>query len=300
MGKMFDALQKVQQERMPGQKQADVTKSAPVDTVLDNKLISFFQPSSIVSEQFRRLRTHVLRSDSSDAPRTILVTSAVSGEGKSFVAANLAVTIATEFNSYALLVDCDLRNPTLSRWFGLAEDEGLSDYLVGDENLSDLMRKTPVEKLSILGAGRQLDNPVEMIGSKKMEGLIRELKDRYPDRYIIFDSSPLLATTEPGVLNRMVDGIIMVVKAADTPRDSVLQGLKQLKGNKVLGFVLNDTSFKTKSSYYKYLGTNSYYYAYSSSSDNGKRTGAKKGARGSIFGSLNIFKKSPDNLSRMD
>ncbi len=296
MGKMFDALQKVQQERTPGHKIQETPKPAQTNSVLDNKLISFFQPSSIVSEQFRRLRTHILRTDNGASPRVILVTSAVSGEGKSFVAANLAVTIATEFNSYALLVDCDLRNPTLSRWFGIGESEGLSDYLAGDENLSDLMGKTPVEKLSFIGSGRQLDNPAEMIGSKKMEGLVQEIKNRYADRYIIIDSSPVLATTEPSVLNKMVDGIIVVVKAGDTSRDSVLQAMKLLKGNKLLGFVLNDMTFKTKASLYKYLGTNTYYYNYAYGENKTKAEKRSKGA-GSL---LNIFKKSPDRQHEMD
>ena len=299
MGKMFEALQKVQRERAPERQD---TKPKPIrsDFVLDDKLIAFFQPSSIVAEQFRRLRTHVLRSDNGASPRTILLTSAASGEGKSFVAANLAVTIATEFNHYALLVDCDLRNPTLSRWFGIHQSKGLSDYLVGKEtDISDLMIKTPIEKLSILGSGEVLENPVEMIGSKKMEGLIQEVKNRYSDRYIIFDSSPLLATTEPSVLNKMVDGIIMVVKADETSRDSVLQALKLLKGNKILGFVLNDLSFKTKALHYKYLGTNSYYYHYASPEKNGKNSRPRKKAS-SFLGGLNIFKKSTDNMSKMD
>jgi protein-tyrosine kinase len=261
MGKIFDALQKVQSERYT---EKDDLKLHPSDrdSVLDDKLISFFQPSSIVSEQFRRLRVHTIRSDNGHSPRTILISSALSGEGKSFVAANLAATIATEFNHHALLVDCDLRNPTLSHMFGLSDKKGLSDYLSGIEELSELFIKTPVEKLTILCSGTPQDNPSEMLGSKKMEGLVQELATRYADRFIIFDSSPVLATTEPSVLNKMVDGIVMVVKAGQTPRDSVLRAMKLLQGEKILGFVLNDLQFKHKALYEKYFGMNHYYYSY--------------------------------------
>jgi len=261
MGKIFDALQKVENERFTDQEETVLTQTNS-DSVLDSKLVTFFQPSSIVAEQFRRLRTHVLRSDNGNFPKTILVTSAVSGEGKSFVAANLAITIATEFNHHALLVDCDLRNPTLSGMFGLRNTMGLSDYLKGEADIADLFMKTSIEKLSVISSGRIQENPAEMIGSKKMENLVKDLGSRYSDRYIIFDSSPVLATTEPSVLNKMVDGIVVVVKAGETPRDSVSRAIKHLKGNKILGFVLNNLSFRSEALYSKYFGTNHYYYNY--------------------------------------
>ncbi len=220
MGKMFEALQKAEKERIQEPREEPV-KTADDDTVLDNKLVSFFEPGSIVAEQFRKLRTYLLRPGLQNPPKTILVTSAFSGEGKSLIAINLAISIAIELNSYALLVDCDLRNPTLSRWFGLHDSRGLSDYLLEKGELPDLLVKTQVDKLSLLCGGSSQENPVELIGSKKMESLVEELKSRYHDRYIILDSSPVLATTEPNVLDEMVDGIILVVRAGETPRECV-------------------------------------------------------------------------------
>jgi protein-tyrosine kinase len=218
--------------------------------------ISYFTPSSMVAEQFRRLRTLIIKPGVVNTPKIIMVASAVSGEGKSLVAVNLASIIAAELNSYALLVDCDLRNPSLTRWFGLQEKKGLSDYLTGKVEMQDLLMKTSIDKLSILSGGSIQDNPVELVGSNKMKTLIQDLKSRYENRYIIIDSSPILATTEPSVLNEIVDGIILVVKSGDTPRETIQQAVRLLNKNKILGVVLNNMQFKTKALFQRYFGAN--------------------------------------------
>lgn len=261
MGKMYDALQKVEREKFAEHKE-DVPKTTPDEIVLDDKLVTFFEPSSMVGEQFRRLRTHLIKPGLENSPKTILVTSAMSGEGKSLISVNLAITIATELHSHALLVDCDLRNPSLSRWFGLQEKKGLSNYLLGEVDLPELLIKTSVDKLSVLSGGSLQENPVELIGSNKMKSLVQDLKSRYKDRYIILDSSPLLATTEPSVLNEMVDGIILVVKSGETPRESIQQAMRLLKKEKILGVVLNNLEFKTEALIRRYFGTHRYYYDY--------------------------------------
>jgi exopolysaccharide/PEP-CTERM locus tyrosine autokinase len=191
-----------------------------------------------------------------------MVASAMSGEGKSLVAVNLASIIAAELHSHALLVDCDLRNPSLTRWFGLQEKKGLADYLIGEAEVQDLLIKTSIDKLSILSGGSIQENPVELVGSNKMKTLIQDLKSRYEDRYIIIDSSPILATTEPSVLNEIVDGIILVIKSGDTPRETIQQAVRLLNKNKILGVVLNNMQFKTKALFQRYFGTNHQYYDY--------------------------------------
>lgn len=272
MGKMFDALEKIEKGRFDEIEDVPIKKD-PEATVLDSMLVSFFESSSMVAEQFRRLRTHIFRERAEDPPRTILVTSALGDEGKSFVAANLAVTIATEFDSYALLVDCDLRNPSLSRWFGQEKAAGLSDYLLDKKNVPDLLIKTDIKKLSILSGGSSQENPVELIGSKKMNSLINDLKSRYEDRYIIFDSSPILATTEPSVLTKMVDGIVLVVRADSTKRDSVEQAMKVLDKKKIIGVVLNDVKFMTEAMNSRFFGTKYSYYYYRYGKDEEQKKG---------------------------
>ena len=225
-------------------------------------LVSISEPGSLGAEQFRRLRTHVLKLNVSDPPKTIMVTSATEGEGKTFVAANLAAGIAHDLHFHALLVDCDLRSPALSHWFGVQNGHGLSDYLVGKGQLSELILKTEMEKLSILTGGSVQAKPAELIGSKKMEALVHELKSRYTDRYIILDATPLLATTEPEVLARLVDGILIVVRAGVTPRETVKQAIASLDPKKIMGFVLNDVEFKSSGLSSRYFGSSGYYTRY--------------------------------------
>ena len=230
----------------------------------DRPLVSLLQPGSLAAEQFRKLRTHLFRPDVLDAPKTIMVTSATEGEGKTFVAANLAAGIAHDLHFHALLVDCDLRNPSLSRWLGVRNGHGLSDYLVGNGQLSDLFMKTEMDKLSILTGGSAQEKPAELIGSRRMEALVHELKLRYNDRYIIFDATPLLATTEPEVLARLVDGILIVVRANVTPRETIKQAIASLDPKKILGFVLNDVTFKSSGLSRRYFGSDGYYAQYGS------------------------------------
>ena len=261
MGRMFDALKKVEQEKSQ-ELNADSPKTTQEDIVLDSKMISFFEPSSMAGEQFRKLRTHIIKPGTENTTKTILITSAMAGEGKSLVAINFAVSIAAELHSYALLVDCDLRNPALSRWFGFDKANGLSNYLVDQAELPDILVKTTVDKLSIIPGGAVQENPVELIGSHKMKSLVADLKARYADRYIILDSSPLLATTEPSVINEMVDGIILVIRAGATPRESIQQAIKLLDKKKIIGVVLNDLEFKTEALVRRYFGSDRYYYNY--------------------------------------
>lgn len=228
----------------------------------DEKLVAYREPGSVVSEQFRKLRTQLLSLNLPGQPKTIMVTSAAEGEGKTLVSTNLATILAHDLHSYALLVDADLRNPALSRWFGLHNGNGLSDYLSGKSEIPDLLLKTKIAKLSILSSGTVRDNPVELIGSKRMECLVEELRSRYSDRYIIFDSSPLLATTEPSVLTRLVDGIILVVRSGLTPRETVKQALSSIDPEKILGVVLNDMTLHSKELNARYFGTSRYYYRY--------------------------------------
>jgi protein-tyrosine kinase len=268
MGKMYDALQKVEREKFAEQTE-EAPKTTTDDIILDDKLVAYFQPSSMVAEQFRRLRTFIIKNKpDAESPKTFLLTSAMAGEGKSLIAVNLAIIIATELHSHALLVDCDLRNPSLSRMFGLSENKGLSAYLAGDAKIEDLLVKTSIDKLSFIPGGALEENPVELVGSNKMKSLVQDLKSRYNDRFIIFDSSPVLATTEPSILNKMVDGIILVIKSGETPRESVVQAMKVLEKDKILGVVLNDLEFKTNAMIQRNFGTHKYYYDYRYSKTN--------------------------------
>jgi len=280
MSKIYKALEKAEREREEGPR-----RNIPPMTTRDEikawekpkksfgpktadgafseqQLVSFYQPKSLGAEQFRKLRTYLLQLNIQGPPKTIMVTSATSGEGKTFVSANIAAGLARELHAHALLVDCDLRIPSLGNLFGFSNGLGLSDYLRDGRKIADLLLKTGIEKLSLLPGGNVPENPTELVGSKKMEDLVHELKSRYNDRYVIFDSTPLLATSESEVLSKLVDGIIIVVKAGVTPRETVKQALSSLEKEKILGFVLNYVEFRSRGLHSRYFGSSGYYYHY--------------------------------------
>jgi len=163
---------------------------------IDKNLISITKPYSMETELFKVLRGRILFPASGKPPRSILVTSAVPGDGKSFIASNLAVNMAQNIGENVLLVDCDLRRPRIHKNFGFGHVKGLSEHLSNNTKLPDLLLKTVVDKLTLLPAGKQPANPSEIMSSAIMGDLIDELKSRYDDRYLIIDSPPPL--DDPG------------------------------------------------------------------------------------------------------
>lgn len=270
MGKVFDALTKSSNENaistngpdasienqmtLPSEEndgELDLAKPLYKQNQADTNLVTLLNPQSFESEQFKILRTNLLFPVSGKPPRTILVTSAVPGEGKSFVSANLAVSIAQNIEEHVLLMDCDIRRPSQHRSFGFDDVPGLSEYLSRRIPLSSLLLKTQVKKLSLLPAGTPPHNPSELLSSEPMSALVEEVKARYPDRYIIIDSPPPKFTAETAALARQVDGIVLVVNSGKTPRGLVEELVETLGKEKILGIVMNRFNFQG-SRYYGY------------------------------------------------
>jgi protein-tyrosine kinase len=235
---------------------ADKPQSAPAAAVpgfdpnaLDKNLVSLLNPQSFEAEHFKILRTNLLFPESGRTPRSVMVTSALPGEGKSFVAANLAVSVARHVNWNVLLMDCDLRRPSIHRQFGYQESPGLSDYLSNGISLQPLLLKTSVDNLTILPAGKPPHNPSELLSSDRMSALLKEVATRYDDRLIILDSPPPRLTAEAAALARLVDGIVLVVKYASTSRDIVNDLIDKIGKDKVLGAIVN--RFEARSPFYK-------------------------------------------------
>ena len=209
----------------------------------------------MVAEQFRVLKNSLLFPESGNPPRTIMVTSTSHGEGKSFVASNLAVAIASSIDEHVLLVDCDLHKPTVHSMFGLENNKGLSTYLTQGESLSSLMTKTFLQKLTVLTGGPPPANPSELISSEQMRQLINEVEARYDDRFILLDAPPPLITSETNALAKHVEGVLVVVKHGYTQKDQ-LQNIIDIYGReKILGVVYNFAKDKfgfTYSSKYRY------------------------------------------------
>jgi exopolysaccharide/PEP-CTERM locus tyrosine autokinase len=217
-------------------------------------LITVNEPDSFFAEQFKILRTNLLFPISGNPPKIIMVTSVMPNEGKSFVASNLAVSIAQDINKHVLLVDCDLRKPTISNNFNIMPSLGLSDYLEGNVFLNRLLVKTDIEKLTILPSGKQTHKSSELLSSEKMQNLLKEITDRYEDRYIIIDSPPPQIASESMVVSRHVDGVLLVVAYRSKKVKDLKNIIKNMGSEKILGVVFNklELNLSTKFGYSKY------------------------------------------------
>lgn len=195
--------------------------------------------------------------------KRIMVTSAFPGEGKSFTSVNLAMSIAAERDHGVLLIDADVARPTIPSELGIHADVGLMDWLIdGGPDLSQLVLPTNVETLSLLPAGRRDEHATEWLASEAMGRLLEELSKRYPDCVLIFDSPPLLVTTEARVLASYMGQIVMVVESGRTPREAVTQALSTIESNEIVGLVLNKAHNIESNGYYQGYG---YGYGYGSS-----------------------------------
>jgi exopolysaccharide/PEP-CTERM locus tyrosine autokinase len=200
-----------------------------------------------IGQQFRMIKRPLLvnafGSGSATAVkngRRVMVTSAFAGEGKSFCAINLAMSIAAERDTHVLLVDADVARPSLPRELGIESSRGLMDWLTDTTlDIGELVQPTNVDKLSILTAGRHHEQATEFLSSESMGQLLDHLSDRYVDRIIIFDTPPLLITTEARVLAAYMGQIVMVVEAGRTSREAVKDALASIGSPEVVGMVLN-------------------------------------------------------------
>jgi capsular exopolysaccharide synthesis family protein len=225
------------------------------ETKIDPNLVALLDPQSLEAEQFKILRTNILFPLAGQPPRSILLTSTVPGEGKTFAAANLAISIALNINRYVLLIDADLRKPQLHTRFGFPSMPGLSDYLAENRPLSSLLLHTKVEKLTLLPGGLPPKNPSELISSERMASLINEVSHRYPDRLIVIDAPPPAMAAETGVLARQVDGILVVVLFGSTRRKDLADLIAHMGEKKILGSIVNRIETASSRYYgYKYGG----------------------------------------------
>jgi len=204
------------------------------------------------ADQFRGLRTKLLFPASGKRPRSIAITSAGVGEGKSFIAANLAVCIAQNVdNRQTLLIDCDMRVPAVHRMFGFDDRPGLSEYLSGDIPLSSFLLKTDIGKLTILPGGTPPENPSELLSSAKMTDLLREVQSRYDDRYIVIDLPSPRLVAEAELIARQVDGTVIVVRYGSTLLSQVNELIGILGKDQILGIVFNRFDTSMHSSLYR-------------------------------------------------
>ncbi|MEO5698217.1 MAG: XrtA-associated tyrosine autokinase [Burkholderiaceae bacterium] len=218
-------------------------------------VVTPMSPRSHVADQFRVIKRPLISNAMGGGAATvahanlIMVTSAIAGEGKSFTSINLAMSIAAELDSSVMLVDADVARPSLPRMLGLPNGPGLLDLLDGSADMSDVLLKTNVDKLTILRSGTPHGRATEMLASEAMRQLLDDMANRYADRIIIFDSPPLLLTTESRVLAANMGQIVVVVQAGRTLQSDVEQALATIEACPLKLLLLNQARTDSQGAY---------------------------------------------------
>lgn len=217
------------------------------------KLITTFDPKSPISEQYRTIRTNIQYSDIDSKIKTLMVTSSAPGEGKSTTAANMAVVFAQQ-GKKVLLIDADLRKPTVHYTFGLGNAFGLTTVLTKQIQLEKAIAETDESNLWVLTSGPIPPNPAELLSSQSMEQCLKDVSENFD--MVIMDTPPLLAVADPQILSNQCDGTILVVFSGKTETDQVQKAKELLVSakSKLLGVVLNNKQIE-KTSYYYYYGS---------------------------------------------
>lgn len=209
------------------------------------------EPKSIAAESYRTLRTNIQYSSFDKEYKVIVITSSEPGEGKSTTAGNLALCMA-QGDKKVILVDCDLRRPSIHKKFKVSNLAGLSDVIIGKSDLSKVMHRYN-KNLVLLTSGKIPPNPSEMLSSKSMENLLEKLRENFD--YVILDTPPVQAVTDSQILSTKADGTILVVRAERTKKESVNNAINLLKkvNANIIGTVLNGTDL-SRSKYQYYYG----------------------------------------------
>lgn len=221
----------------------------PPATLLTNRLISAL-PQHKHRESYRMLRTRVLQAMRNNGWSSVAVTGPATGCGKTLTAINLAISLAAEVTNTVLLVDLDLRSPSVHKYFGYQPELGLSDYLRGEVKLHEILFSPGIERLVVLPGKDIVPNSSEQLRSPRMVSLVTELKNRYPDRLVVFDLPPILAADDALAFAPYVDSVLMVAETGNTRKEDLQKAYDLLKGTPLIGTVLNRSD--TQSSGYGY------------------------------------------------
>lgn len=212
----------------------------PREDLLKNRIVAL-EEAHPAADRFKSLRTHLFQLTRTQGWNTIQVSGFGGGEGTSTVAANLAVSIAKDIRQTALLVDLDFRRSSVARLFNLpAQSPGLKSYFLDETPLENLFLSPGIEKLTVLTAGGGgVANATELVGSPRMEALVKELKQRYNDRYVIFDTPGITASPDPLIISEYVDAILLVGRAGHSTQESIRATMESIPKQKLLGIVMN-------------------------------------------------------------
>lgn len=247
----------------------------------DINLVTIKTPKSPVSEAYRILRTNIQFSSFDNKIKTIVVTSSGPSEGKTTTVCNLGISMA-EAQYKTIIVDCDQRKPKVHRIFEISNEKGLSDLLIDEVSIEDVLNKTSVDNLYVLPSGTRPPNPSELLASTKMHQFLDYLKENFD--YIVLDAPPIIMVTDAQILSQYSDGCLLVIASGEADKEAAIKAKKLLENvnAKIIGVVLNKLE-RPGRGYYQY------YYHYYYGSDNKKVKVKKKGRMFSLFKRKNSY-----------
>ncbi len=261
MGKITEALKKAAEERhtrldkinrITEQEQLIVKKIG--SSRLDARIVTYFDPQSLITEQYKILRTNFMSLNHGKSPQVVVMTSALHSEGKTITALNLVVAMAQGVHKpKILLIDADMRRGRIATYLGVKQETGLSDFLRGQISLKDALFKIDLENLTFMASGTVPDNPSELLACDTMKTFLNEVRPNFD--FILIDTPPVIAVTDAGVLGALADGVIMVIQAGRTQRGIIERCTERLDQAhaQLLGHVLTNIEYHLPEYIYRYL-----------------------------------------------
>jgi capsular exopolysaccharide synthesis family protein len=262
MGKITRALQKATQDSIQHIEKAVKIKEYEQmivhklkDSKLDARLVAYFDPKAIISEQYKILTTNVLSLNKGKPPKTIAITSSVAGEGKTVSALNFAITMShATHKPRIVLIDADMRKGQLLNYLGAPPRKGLSEFLQGDATLEEILFSLDdIDHLSFIASGAVPSNPADLLASVRMKELITALRDKY--NFVLIDTPPVIPVTDAVIIGSCVEGVLLVIKAGDTQRGMVSRAIELLvqAHSNIIGHVLTGVEYFIPEYIYRYL-----------------------------------------------
>jgi len=221
---------------------------------IDPHVVAIHEPDSPIAEEYRKLISSIVRMNKRQKSfrNVLVITSSIGGEGKSMTAVNLAITMAQNYEHTVLLIDADVRRPSIHKYLNIKPGAGLCECINDGIDVGSTFMETGLGKMKFMTSGKHPGNPIELFSSKKMRDIIDELKHRYADRYIIIDTPPVLPFSETRMLCSLADGVIFVVKDGLTTLRNIEESMEVLDDSTVLGIVYNHVSMESVSESYHY------------------------------------------------
>lgn len=262
MGKITNALKRAADDRL--QRIEKINKIKEYDQIIvkkmgsskvDPRIVAYFDPKALITEQYKILRTNFLSLNKSNPPKTVVITSSLHSEGKTITALNLAIALAQAISKpKILLIDADMRRGRVSKYIGVEDHPlGLSELLSAKASLDQVLFNIDIENLTFLSSGSIPSNPAELLASDGMKQLLSELSQQFD--FILIDTPPIIAVTDSGILGAIVDGVLMVVQAGRTQRGIVRRATELLTQAhaKLIGHVLTSIEYHLPEYIYRYL-----------------------------------------------